>query len=86
MFEPKTLRHYRYELSAMLKAASDQDPEGLAELEALLREALEVGIPAAAQEQRSRNGFSWAMFGRAFGVTAWAAQKRLGAKKAEVAA
>lgn len=82
MFEPKTLRHFEYELSVMLKAAGDQDPEGLAELDALLRRTLEQGIPAAAEQQRERHGFSWAHFGRALGVTAWAARKRLGAKPA----
>jgi hypothetical protein len=82
MFEPKTLRHFEYELSVMLKAATDQDPEGLAEIEGLLRRTLDQGIPAAAEQQRARHGFSWADFGRAFGVTAWAARKRLGAKPA----
>jgi hypothetical protein len=86
MFEPKTLRHFEYELSVMLKAAADQDPEGLAEIEDLLHRTLKEGIPAAAEAQRARHGFSWAHFGRAFGVSAWGAQKRLGAKTTVAAA
>jgi hypothetical protein len=75
-FEPKTLRHYEYELSAMLTAAADQDGEGLMDLENLLRDALNNGIPQAAAEQRKRSGFSWAYYAQILGISRAGAAKR----------
>lgn len=80
MIEPKTIRHFEYELSVMLKAAADQDPEGIAQVEAILRNALENGMVEATNEARRRNGWSWAQIGRALGVTSQAAHKRFARK------
>lgn len=85
MFEPNTLRHFKHEINHMLRSAADQDPEGLVELAELLRWAADDGLREACAEQRRRHGWSWARYGEAFKVTAWAAQKRLGSKKAKAA-
>lgn len=82
MFEPSTLRHYRHELESMVRAAGDQDPEGLADLAALLQEYATDGISRAAEVQRERNGWSWAAYGKALGVSRVAAFKRLARKGA----
>lgn len=80
MFEPKTLRHFQHHLDFMVKAAGDQDPEALADLAAMLQKAADQGIREAAAKQREQQGWSWARYGKAFGITAWAAQKKLDIK------
>lgn len=78
MFEPKTLRHYQAMLDSMVKAAGDEDPEGLADLAAMLHDAATNGIARAAEAQRATHGWSWARYAQAFGVTRQAVHKRLG--------
>lgn len=80
MFEPKTLRHFQHHLDFMVKAAGDQDPEALADLAAMLRDAADRGIREAADTQRKAQGWSWARYGKAFGISAQAAQKKLDIK------
>ncbi len=78
MFEPGTLRHFKHELDTMLRLAGEQqDPEGLAELATLLEDAASEGVARAAARQREINGWPWASYAKAFGVSRQGIHKRL---------
>lgn len=86
MFEPKTIDRYRRELSAMVKAAGQDDPESFALVVQMLAEAQSQLTDAAdALRQPTANGqpgYSWTDLGRALGVTRASAQQRFGRKAA----
>lgn len=74
MFEPSDVARFRRELSAMIQRASNQDPEGFAQVVELL-DLARAQLPEAAQEVR-RAGYSWSELARPLGVTKSAAAQR----------
>jgi hypothetical protein len=80
MLEPNTIARYVRELRAMLRTAGDEDPEGFAAVDQLLRQAV-AALPAAAELNRRQHGYSWAELGRALGISRQAAQQRLAVER-----
>jgi hypothetical protein len=75
MLEPDEIKRYERELRAMILRAGDEDPEGFAVIDQLLREATRSMRQAGVLTRR--RGYSWHDLARALGCTRQAAYKRL---------
>lgn len=78
MFEPDEIRRWERQLAAMLKAASQSDPEGFAAIVRMLDTAQREGLRQACSELRERDGYSWANLAAPLGVTRGAVAQRFG--------
>lgn len=77
MLEPDERKRWERNLRAMLRHASDQDPEGFAEIVQLLDGAV-AQLPEAAQRMRELHGYSWTEIAAPLGVTRQSARERFG--------
>lgn len=75
MLEPKDVQRYQRELRAMLRRIADEDPEGMAVLDRLLRQAADA-VPMAVAIGKARQGWAYAELGRGFGTSKQGAQQR----------
>lgn len=83
MLEPKDIDLYSRWLRAMLRRVADEDTEGMATIDRLLRQAT-AAIPAAVAIGKRRHGFSYAELAQGFGVSKQAATQRFGPAVYEV--
>lgn len=66
MIEPSEIARWERNLRTMLRKAADEDPEGFAVVDQLLRKAV-AALPYAATLTRAQHGYSWADMARGLG-------------------
>lgn len=85
MIEPSEIARWERNLRTMLRKAADEDPEGFAVVDQLLRKAV-AALPYAAELTRRQHGYSWADMAHGLGASRSSTHLRLALPRDEAQA